>query len=218
VTFAVDEPAIATVGMTHEGIVVGGELAGTTVVRATSGDDVLGELHVTVKDPRDVVVDFVYVTDSSDPPVSTSRDHEKATLLVLRLNRVWRRQANVRFSLGRVEDVVVPARLGHAVGAEGLDALAVFAAPGRFTVFLVHGVEPAVEPVRASEEPGGASFMALPDDDCPDGMDVMHGVGHHLGYPPAGTRSGVMAPCGQDTDRRRVSKELADVVNPSTTP
>jgi peptidoglycan hydrolase-like protein with peptidoglycan-binding domain len=215
VTYAADDAAIATVGLTHEGIVLGGERAGTTVVRATSGGGVLAKLHVTVKDPRDVVVDFVYVTDSSDPPVSTSRDHEKATLLVLRLNRVWRRQANVRFSLGRVEDVVVPEPLGPAVGAEGLDALAVFAAPGRFTVFLVSGVDAGVEPVRVSDAPGGAAFMALPDDDCPDGMDVMHGVGHYLGHPLTDAESGVMASCGQDTDRRRVPKSAADLVNPS---
>jgi peptidoglycan hydrolase-like protein with peptidoglycan-binding domain len=214
VTFAVDDASIATVGLTHEGIVVGGERAGTTVVRATSGEDILAELHVSVKDARDVVVDFLYVTDSSDPPVSTSRDHEKATLLVLRLNRVWRRQANVRFALGRVEDVVVPAALGDAVKEEALAALAAFAAPGRFTVFLVRGLEDGVEPVRIPEWPGGASFMALPDDDCPDGMDVMHGVGHHLGHPVTDAGSGVMAPCGEDTDRRRVPKAAADLANP----
>ena len=37
-------PEIATVGTTHEGIVVGGESAGTTTVRATAGGQVLAEL------------------------------------------------------------------------------------------------------------------------------------------------------------------------------
>ena len=58
--------------------------------------------------------------------------------------------------------------------------------------------------------------MVLRDDDCPDGMDVMHGAGHYLGHSLADATWGLMAACGQDTDRRRVPKELADIVNPSS--
>lgn len=212
VEFAADDPSVATVGLTHEGIVVGGERAGTTVVRAVSNSVPLAELHVSVKDERVEVVNFFFVSDTADPPTATARDHEKATLLTLRLNRVLRRQANVRFSLGQVADVVVQGELGPQLRA---DDLVHSAAPGMFNVFLVRAIAPGVEPVRLAANADEPSFMVLPDDDCPDGMDVMHGVAHHLGHPLVDGRSGLMAPCGEETDRRRVSREVADVVNPS---
>jgi hypothetical protein len=215
VTFAADDPSVAAVRLTHEGVVVGGEGAGTTVVRATSGDAVVAELVVSVKDAREEVVSFFYVSDSSDPSFSTSRDHEKATLLTLRLNRVWRRQANVRFSLGGVTDVVVSEPIGPAVGAGGLEKLVPYATPGTFNVFFVWRLADGVEPVRVAGRTGEATLMVLPDDDCPDGMDVTHGAGHHLGHSFADAASGLMATCGQDTDRRRVRTELAHLVNPT---
>jgi hypothetical protein len=165
---------------------------------------------------REEVVNFFYVSDSSEPPFSTSRDHEKATLLTLRLNRVWRRQANVRFSLGQVTDIVVPEPIGPAVGAADLEKLVGFAVTGAFNVFCVRSTEAGDEPVHVSDRPDEPSLMVLPDDDCPDGMDVMHGAGHYLGHSFVDATWGLMAACGQDADRRRVPKELADIVNPSS--
>jgi peptidoglycan hydrolase-like protein with peptidoglycan-binding domain len=215
VAFVSDDPSIASVALTHEGIVVGGEGAGSTVVRATSVDVQLAELFVSVKDARDEVANFLFVSDGSDPPFSTARDHEKATLLTLRLNRVWRRQANVRFSLGRVADVVLPESIGPILDAADVDKLGALAEPGAFNVFCVGQLENAVESVRHPLRRGDPWLMMLPDRDCPDGMDVMHGAGHYLGYGLVDAGSGLMAGCGRDTDRRRISRELADVVNPS---
>jgi peptidoglycan hydrolase-like protein with peptidoglycan-binding domain len=214
VEFAADDPSIATVGLTHEGIVVGGERAGTTVVRATSRGTALAELHVSVKDARDEHVNFFFVS-TADPSEGTTRDHEKAMLLTLRLNRVLRRQANVRFSLGQVADVVLQRPAGRGVGADDLHQLARNVVASGFNVFLVRAIAPGLEPVQLAAAADEPAFMVLPDDDCPDGMDVMHGVAHYLAQSLADGRTGLTAPCGADTDRRRVPRDVADTVNPS---
>ncbi len=215
VEFAPGDPFVATVGLTHEGIVVGGERAGTTVVRATSGGTVLAEIEVSVKDSREEVVNFFYVSDASDPPYATSRDHEKATLLTLRLNRVLRRQANVRFSLGEVIDVIVPESFGPALAAADIKKLVDYAARGCLNVFFVRSLAFGLEPVRLADSPNEPSLIVLPDDDCADGMDVMHAAAHCLGHPLVDASSGLMARCGHETDRRRVPREVADLINPS---
>jgi peptidoglycan hydrolase-like protein with peptidoglycan-binding domain len=214
VEFAADDPSVATVGLTHEGIVVGGERAGTTVVRGTSQGTVLGELRVSVKDGREESVNFFFVS-TTNPSEGTTRDHEKAMLLTLRLNRVLRRQANVRFTRGRVADVVLQHPAGSGVGPDDLHELARSAVAGGFNVFLVRAIAPGLEPVHLSAGDDAPAFMVLPDDDCPDGMDVMHGMAHYLAQSLADGRSGVTAPCGMDTDRRRVPHEVADMVNAS---
>lgn len=215
VSFAAEDPAVAAVALTHEGIVVGGEQAGTTIVRATSGNAVLAELDVSVKDSRAVVVHFFYVSDSSATTYATSRDHEKATLLTLRLNRVLRRQANVCFSLGEMTDIVIPESIGPAFGQRDLEKLVPFASGGSLSIFCVPGIAAGIEPVLVSDRPDEPSLVVLPDDDCPDGMDVMHGAAHCLGYPLEDASSGLMAACGHETDRRRVPRAVADLVNPS---
>ena len=214
VTFSLDDPSIASLGRTHEGIVVGGERAGTTSVRATAGGVPLAELLVSVKDPREEVVNFLFVSDSSTPRFATERDHEKATLLTLRLNRVWRRQANVHFTLGQVAEVVMAEAIGPEVGATSLESLVPHAVAGGLNVFLVWSIERGLDPLRTAEK-GGVSMLLLPDDDCHDGMDVPHGAGHYLGVPLECHGSGVMSTCEGESDRRRVPKEVADVVNPS---
>ena len=190
VTYTVADPAVATVGLIAEGIVVGGERTGTTLVRATSGGEVLAELEVVVKDVREEVVNFFFASDSA-------REHDKATLLTLRLNRVFRRQANVHFTLGLVEDV--------AVAGADVEGLRPFAVPEQLNVFCVGGPEP--------DEPVDPSLVFLPDDDCPDGLTVPHGAGHYLGFSGPHPASGLMAACGGD-ERRRISRALAEVFNP----
>jgi hypothetical protein len=216
VTFEAEDPAIATIGHTHDGIVVGGEQVGVTLVRAMSHGVVEAELLVSVKDMREVSVHFFYVSDASAEPFATSRDHEKATLLTLRLNRVLRRQANVRFSLNGVTDLVLPESIGPVFERKHIDLLAPFAVPfGALNVFCVLRVAEGVEPVRVPDGLDGAAIVVLPDHDCPDGMDVMHGTAHCLGYPLTDAASGLMAACGTATDRRRVPREVADLVNPT---
>jgi hypothetical protein len=223
VRFEVGDPQVATVGLTHEGIVVGGESAGTTTVRALAGDALLGELLVNVKDAREAAVNFLFLEGS------TQRDHEKATLLTLRLNRLWRRQANVHFTLGIVQDVAVPdvlrleaspakpstpgrktrspsAPLGPVVGAADAAHLRALAVPGDLNVVCV-GVWDGTgyDPTQADP-----FLFFLPDRDCPDGMDLVRGAGVYLG-------GGPQPACGSGEERRRISKATADRVNPSGT-
>ena len=217
VTFEADDPSVAAVGLTHEGVVIGGERTGLTRVRATSEGAVLAELEVSVKESRDVSVHFFYVSDASATPHATARDHDKATLLTLRLNRILRRQANVRFSLGGVTDVIVPETIGPVFQSEHVDLLVPFAVTdgGALNVFCVPGIAGGVEPARVPSAPGDAAIVVLPDRDCADGMDVMHGAAHCLGYPLVEADAGLMASCGNATDRRWVPRAVADLVNPT---
>src|SRR5262245_47830991 len=190
------DPSVATVGTTHEGIVVGGESAGSTTVRAGAGGRVLAELAVTVKDPREQVVNFFFVSGSE-------RDREKATLLTLRLNRLWRRQANVRFTLGIVQNVESPEVLGPVIGAADAPHLASFAVSGDLNVFFVRVWDGSgYDPTQADP-----FLFFLPDQDCPDGMELVRGAGLYLG-------GGAQPACGDD-ERRRIPKALADRVNRS---
>ena len=199
VTFEVADPEIATVGTTHEGVVVGGESEGTTTLRATAGGRVLAELTVTVKDPREHVVNFFF-----DP--ASQRDHEKATLLTLRLNRLWRRQANVRFTLGIVQNVEVPDVAGPVVAAVDAPAYAPYAVAGDLNVCCVRVWDGAgYDPAQADP-----FLVFLPDQDCPDGMDLVRAAGVFLG-------GGAQPACGGGEERRRITKALADRVNPSGT-
>ena len=208
VTYTVEDPAVATVGITAEGIVVGGESPGTTIIRAASAGELLAELEVSVKDAREEVVNFFFVSDSSEPALATSRDRDKATILTLRLNRVYRRQANVHFTLGQVQDIVVPVALGPVVRGEDVSHFRPFAVSGQLNVFCVWSCEPA------TCDETDPSLLFLPDDDCPDGMTVPHGAGHFLGFGESHPPAGLMSACNEGADRRRIPKELADIVNP----
>ncbi len=199
VTFEVADPEIATVGTTHEGIVVGGESAGTTTVRASGGGQILAELTVTVKDQREHVVNFFFDSGSE-------RDHEKATLLTLRLNRLWRRQASVHFALGIVQDLDLPDVAGPVVAAVDASAYAPIAVPGDLNVVCVR-VWDGADYDPAQVDP---FVVFLPDRDCPDGMDLVRAAGVFLGGRP-------QPACGGGEERRRITKALADRVNPSGT-
>ena len=113
----------------------------------------LAELTVTVKDAREHVVNFFFDSGSE-------RDHEKATLLTLRLNRLWRRQANVRFTLGIVQDVDLPDVAGPVVAAVDAPAYAPLAVAGDLNVVCVRvwdgaGYDAAqVDPFRLPARPG----------------------------------------------------------------
>ena len=133
----------------------------------------LAELAVTVKDAREHVVNFFFDSGSE-------RDHEKATILTLRLNRLWRRQANVRFTLGIVQDVDPPEVAGPVVAAVDAPAYAGLAVAGDLNVVCVRvwdgaGYDPA------QSDP---FLVFLPDQDCPDGMDLVRAAGVFLGGGP----------------------------------
>lgn len=193
-SFVSSDEAVAVVGQTLEGIVVGGKTAGAATIEARSGDVVLANLRVFVKAMRREVANFFFVRNSGR--FSTTRTAEQATLLTLRLNRVWRRQANVVFSLGRVQEIALP---------EGLVNLEAFSVPGQFNIFCV------AEANTASADP---SIAFLDDADCPDKMDVAHASARFLGFRGANPKDGLMAECAAGAERRRVPKILADIVNP----
>ncbi len=195
-TYLVVDPSIATIGTTQEGLVVGGIRAGTTLVRAMAGATVLTELEVHVRDPREEVVNFFFVGRGTGAVTPTLRDREQATLLTLRLNRVFRRQANVHFTCGQERDIVLDDP--HDTG---------FVVPGQLNV------------VCAGAWPGDVgvadpSVLLVPDDDAADGMTVPRGAALFLGATLAAAPDGLMAQPGRGADRRRVPRTLADVVNP----
>jgi hypothetical protein len=206
VAFTVDDPSTATVGLIDGGIVVGGERRGTTSVPAWSSGRQVGELEVRVNDVREEVVNFFFVSDLSDPPFASKREHNKATLLTLRMNRIFRRQANVHFTLGQVRDVVVPAAIGPLVTAADCSYLERFAINGQLNVFCVWNV--AANDLESPDR----SLLVLPDRDCADGMTVPHGAGHFLGADDSSL--GLMAGCDQGAERRRIDRQLAELVNP----
>lgn len=208
IAFRADDPSIVTVGLTAEGIVIGGEQTGHTVVRATSGGEVMAMLEVTVKDAREEIANFFFVSDSSEPQFATAREEDKAILLALRLNRVFRRQANVHFTLGAVRQVVIPVAIGPTLTSADSAFLEEHAIAGQLNVFCVWSFEADGTP-RSNQ-----SIVVLPDADCPDGMTVPHGAAHFLSDGRADSHSGLTAPCDERTDRRRISRALADFVNP----
>jgi hypothetical protein len=182
-----------TIGRTHEGIVVGGEHVGSATIEAYSGSSLVASLAVTVKPMRRETVSFFFVRDSGS--MSTARTEDQATLLTLRLNRVWRRQANVLFSLGQV----------HSVSGSRFAEFERFAISGQFNVFCV---------ADGATVMGSSSVAFLSDADCGDKMDVAHAAGRYLGFTGPDANDGLMAACGSGAERRRVSKMLADIVNP----
>jgi len=205
VEFAVADPTVATVGLTAEGIVVGGERAGKTTIRASSDGVVLAELAVDVRDGREERVNFFFVADASEPRFVTALDHEKATLFTLRLNRVYRRQANVHFTLGRVEDVALSRPVGPSFGPEFTAQLEPFAVPGELNVFCVWEAPPPA--------PGAdPSIVLLPDADCSDKMTLPHAAAHYLAGGRPLPAEGLATACGSGTDRRRITIALADAM------
>ena len=91
------------------------------------------------------------------------------------------------------------------------------AEPLRRMMRIIVGAPNNTPTIRAAlcTRAGGEVIAFHDDDDCADGMDVMHGVAHYLAQSLADGRAGLMAPCGADTDRRRVPRDVADMVNPS---
>src|SRR5262249_59725076 len=72
VEFAVADPSVVKVALTGDGIVVGGERAGATAIRATAGGVALAELAVVGKGARGGTVNFFFVAHPSQPRLATS--------------------------------------------------------------------------------------------------------------------------------------------------
>ncbi|HRQ50791.1 MAG TPA: DUF4157 domain-containing protein, partial [Agriterribacter sp.] len=117
-TYVSDTPAVATVQRTDTGVAVTGIAHGTANITAREGATILGTLRVTVKNRLTRTVAFHYVCDSraaaAGGPHCSNGTPDADTMRAL-LNRVWHLQANILFSGGAAQNVVVVGDLGAAV-------------------------------------------------------------------------------------------------------
>jgi len=130
------------------------------------------------------------------------------------LNRVWERQSNVRFTDGGSTNVVAPGDLGAAVDwtSPGGGEWNTVTALGTGADYNVFRVWQYLQDGAGTNGAANLGVNTLVDDHpCADGLGLAHECGHFLGLDhPAGF---IMTPCGGRVDRR-VSKAMADTVNP----
>jgi hypothetical protein len=131
------------------------------------------------------------------------------------LNRVWERQANVRFTNGGQANVVAPGDLGPDVdwtspGGGEWNTVTALGLGADYNVFRVlHYLQDGAETNNAADS--GANTL-IGDAPCADGFGLPHECGHSLGLDhPDGF---IMTPCGGGRVNGRVSKAMADKVNP----
>jgi peptidoglycan hydrolase-like protein with peptidoglycan-binding domain len=212
-------PGIATVDPTPNGAVVTGVADGHTNVEAREGATLLDTLQIEVKDRRDVTVHQHFMRDSARPAHRTARPTGQADLQTARLNRIWERQANVRFRTGTVNTPTVASDLGTTVmwtgaAADGWSQVTAFATGGGWDVFWVWEYEQDATPAVDDANAGTAGTNTLSEDhDCPDGLTLAHEAGHFLsGGALPHTANGIMGACGA-ANYDRVRKTEADAVN-----
>jgi peptidoglycan hydrolase-like protein with peptidoglycan-binding domain len=212
-------PAVATVTTTPLGIAVTGLANGSTDIQAKQGAAILATLKIRVKSRRDLTVDYHFMRDSFAPPHHTTRALGEAPKLTAMLNRIWERQANVRFTTGTVNSPAVPGNLGPQVIWDPSPALdewhlvTAFASGGNYNVFLVWEYKQTGTPPDVNAGTHGSNTL-LEDNECVDGLTIAHEAGHFMGLAPGGhPASGIMSRC-PGAQRLRVFKADTDVVNP----
>jgi peptidoglycan hydrolase-like protein with peptidoglycan-binding domain len=210
--------AVATVDVASNGVVVTGVAAGTTEIQSREGGTTLDRPRISVKNRVDRDVAFHFVCDSR--PVAAGGPHcsngtPSADEMRSLLNRVWERQANVRFTGGVSHNVVVPGDMGAYVNSDGFGGdemgivTAAAPAPATYNVFRVWEVRTRHRAVNNGLNNGNNTLIG--DSPCADGWGLPHEAGHSMGL---GHGSGfIMTPCGGRIDQR-VSKAIADIVNP----
>ena len=208
---------------TRTGIAVTGISRGTARIEArvgpAAGAAVLATLRVAVKNRLDRSVAFHYVCDSrpaaAGGPHCSTRTPSPDEMRSL-LNRVWHRQANIRFTGGTSHNIVAAGDLGAAVegfttGAPEpeINAITAHSAGADYNVFRVwhHLVDGA--PTNDASNLGNNTILG--DNPCGDGLGLPHEAGHFLGLRhPHGF---IMTPC-PGARSLRISKRIADLVNP----
>lgn len=213
-TFTTLNAAVATVDVASNGIVVTGVASGTTEIQSREGVATLDRLRISVKNRLDRTAAFHYVCDSAAPVPHCSNGTPSAEAMRSLLNRVWERQANVRFTDGGVANVVAPGDLGAAVdwtspaGGEW-NTVTALGLGANYNVFRVwHYLQ---DGASANDAANLGVNTIIGDNPCVDGLGLAHECGHFLGLDhPDGF---IMTPCGGRVDRR-VSKAMADRVNP----
>ena len=213
-TFTSSNVGVATVNVTADGVAVTGVAAGTTEVQARQGATVLDRLRISVKNRLDRSVAFHYVRDSAVPVPHSSNGTPSADVMRSLLNRVWERQANVRFTGGAAHNVVAPGDLGAAVdwsspGGGEWNTVTALGAGANYNVFRVWRY------MQDGNWPNDAACLGvntiIGDNPCADGLGLAHETGHFLGLDhPDGF---IMVPCGGRVDHR-VSRAMAERVNP----
>ncbi len=213
-TFTTLNAAVATVDVASNGVVVTGVAGGTTEIQSREGGTTLDRLRISVKNRLDRSAAFHYVCDSAAPVPHCSNGAPSAEAMRSLLNRVWERQANVRFTAGGVANVVAPGDLGASVdwtspaGGEW-NTVTALGLGADYNVFRVwHYLQ---DGASANDAANLGVNTLIGDNPCADGLGLAHECGHFLGLDhPDGF---IMTPCGGRLDRR-VSKAMADRVNP----
>ena len=211
-------PAVATTEPTPDGVAITGVSDGPTRIEVREGATVLDALEVNVKDRVDHSVAFHYVCDSR--PAAAGGPHcsngtPSADSMRSLLNRVWERQANVRFTGGASANIVAAGDLGHAVDGHTVGpepeiaAVTANSLGADYNVFRVwhHHVDGA----HTNDASNLGNETIIGNNPCADGLGLPHEAGHFLSVDhPDGF---LMTPCpGART--RRIGFAIANRVNP----
>jgi peptidoglycan hydrolase-like protein with peptidoglycan-binding domain len=213
-SFVSTNKGVATVKVTAGGVVVSGVSHGTTLIQAKQGATVLGQLQVSVKNRLNRSVAFHYVCDSAVPP-HCSNGGPSATDMQSLLNRVWERQANVRFTGGTSTNVVAPGDLGPEVdwttpGGGEWNTVTALGTGAAYNVFRVWSY--MQDRSSANDAANLGSNTVIGDNPCADGWGLTHECGHFLGLDHPDNF--IMTPCTSGRVDQRVSKRMVDKVNP----
>jgi peptidoglycan hydrolase-like protein with peptidoglycan-binding domain len=215
-SFVSTNTGVATVNVTAGGVVVSGVSSGTAQIQAKEGATVLSQIEVSVKNRLDRSVAFHYVCDSAVPP-HCSNGAPSATDMQSLLNRVWERQANVRFTGGTSTNVVAPGDLGPAVdvpsdcGGEW-NTVTALGTGAQHNVFRVWHV--MLNGDSANDAVTCLPDIIIGDNPCADGLGLAHEAGHALASNLDHPDNFIMTPCTSGRADQRVSKLMVDKVNP----